>query len=251
MLKISAYVHSTAKLGGELVEDYYKILGVPYNASADDIKSAYRTLAKRWHPDVCKEPGAHEQFVKIGEAYEILSNPRTRLEYDQIRAYEQSGYAGYAGQSYSSQGYSTYSEKAENFSQAQQTARQQAEANARKPLEELLELLMAVGSLAVAAGVAAGRVAWKGEPAVQEERYSFGTRMAIGFKGSLLLLVIILSFTGVAIPLTLPIGFIVYKSLTHNRRFIGIGTLLGSTILFLFITALVILLLFAMFNPFS
>lgn len=230
------------------MEDYYETLGVSYNASIDDIKSAYRALAKRWHPDVCKQPDAHQQFVKIGEAYEILSNPQTRQEYDYVRAYRQSGYAE---QSHSTQGYSTYSETAQNFNQAQQTAKQRAEANAYKPLEELLSLLLVAGGLAMAAGVAAGKVAWKGEAAVREESFSFGTRMAIGFKGCLLILMIILSFTGIAIPLTLPIGIIVYKSLTHNHRFIGIGKLLGSTILFLTIVVLAIVLLFVMFNPFS
>jgi hypothetical protein len=75
--------------------------------------------------------------------------------------------------------------------------------------------------------------------------------MAIGFKGCLLLLMIIVSFTGVAIPLTLPIVFIIYKSLTHNHRFIGIGTLLSSTILFATIVVVGLVLLILLFNPFG
>jgi hypothetical protein len=62
---------------------------------------------------------------------------------------------------------------------------------------------------------------------------------------------IIVSFTGVAIPLTLPIGFIIYKSLTPNRRFIGIGALLSSTILFATIVVVGLVLLILLFNPFG
>jgi len=220
------------------MEDYYKIMGVSRNASEEELRSAYRRLAKQWHPDVCNELDAHQRFIKIGEAYEILRDPRTRQQYDYMRANQQSGYAGQQSHS------TTYSETAQDFSRAQYTARQQAESQAYRPLEELLAMLLK-------AGVQVGRVAWKGEAAVREEVLSFGTRMAIGFKGSLLLLMVILTFAGVAAPFTVPIGFLIYKSLTHNKRFIGIGNLLSSTILFLIIAVVVIVLLFAMFNPFS
>ncbi|HCT36309.1 MAG TPA: hypothetical protein DF292_04655 [Firmicutes bacterium] len=223
------------------MENYYEILGVQYSATTEDIKSAYRTLAKRWHPDVCKRPDAHQQFVKIAEAYEILSNPITRQNYDCLGGYGQSAYAG--------QRHASYSESSQSFNQARQDAQRRAEAYARKPLEELLALLFAAGGLAVAAGVEAGRFVWNGEEAVREANLSFGTRMSIGFKGCLLLLMIIFTFTGVAAPITLPIGFIIYKSLTHNRSFIGIGTLLSSTIIFMLVAVLVVLIIGIMFSP--
>ncbi|KAI9738769.1 MAG: DnaJ- protein scj1 [Cirrosporium novae-zelandiae] len=65
-------------------EDYYKVLGIDKSASEKDIKKAYRTLSKKWHPD--KNPGdatAHDKFVSIAEAYDILSDPETRKIYDQ------------------------------------------------------------------------------------------------------------------------------------------------------------------------
>src|SRR6202789_6067 len=63
--------------------DYYHVLGVERNATAEDIKKAYRKLAVKYHPD--KNPGdkaAEEKFKELGEAYEILSNPDKRAAYD-------------------------------------------------------------------------------------------------------------------------------------------------------------------------
>lgn len=68
----------------------YGILGIHRSASPDEIKSAYRRMVKQWHPDVCKEPGAQETFIKIKEAYEILSNPQTKAKYDAGLALEAS-----------------------------------------------------------------------------------------------------------------------------------------------------------------
>jgi curved DNA-binding protein len=62
--------------------DYYEILGVSRDASPEDIRRAYRTLARRYHPDVNKEAGAEERFKEIGEAYEVLGNEERRREYD-------------------------------------------------------------------------------------------------------------------------------------------------------------------------
>lgn len=67
-------------------KDYYETLGVKPDASAAEIKSAYRRLARRYHPDVSKEPGAEEKFKAISEAYEALRDPAKRAAYDQLRA---------------------------------------------------------------------------------------------------------------------------------------------------------------------
>lgn len=63
--------------------DYYEVLGLQKGASDDDIKKAYRSLAKKYHPDLNKEPGAEEKFKEINEAYETLSDPQKKARYDQ------------------------------------------------------------------------------------------------------------------------------------------------------------------------
>ncbi len=67
-------------------KDYYDILGVKPEATDAEIKSAYRKLARKFHPDVSKEAGAEEKFKSVNEAYEALKDPAKRKAYDQLRA---------------------------------------------------------------------------------------------------------------------------------------------------------------------
>jgi curved DNA-binding protein len=65
-------------------KDYYEVLGIDRKASQDDIKHAYRRMARKFHPDVSKEPQAEEKFKNVQEAYEVLKDPEKRAAYDQL-----------------------------------------------------------------------------------------------------------------------------------------------------------------------
>ncbi|MBP3752231.1 MAG: J domain-containing protein, partial [Pyramidobacter sp.] len=65
-------------------KDYYEILGVSKTATEQEIKSAYRKLAKKYHPDVNKTPGAEQKYKDVNEAYEVLHDPEKRQKYDTL-----------------------------------------------------------------------------------------------------------------------------------------------------------------------
>lgn len=72
-------------------KDYYQVMGVPRDAAQDEIKRAYRKLARKYHPDVSKETDAEDRFKEVQEAYEVLKDPEKRAAYDQLGSRYQAG----------------------------------------------------------------------------------------------------------------------------------------------------------------
>src|SRR5438093_10120194 len=101
-------------------EDYYKVLGVERGASADEIKKAYRRLARKHHPDVNpNDKSAEEKFKKISEAFDVLSDPKKREIYDHYGTYsenmsdaagQQQGGFGFGGFDFSNLGTNSFSD---------------------------------------------------------------------------------------------------------------------------------------------
>ena len=89
-----------------MAQNYYDTLGVSKNATATEIKAAYRKLALQWHPDRNKEDGAEKKFKEINHAYETLTDPGKKQMYDQLGhdGYNQSGGRGNPGGGYSQSG---------------------------------------------------------------------------------------------------------------------------------------------------
>lgn len=89
--------------------DYYEVLGLSKSASKDDIKSSYRKLAKKYHPDINKEPGAEEKFKEVQEAYDVLYDDKKRQMYDQfgMAAFEQGASTGGNGNPFQNGGFSS------------------------------------------------------------------------------------------------------------------------------------------------
>ncbi len=79
--------------------DYYETLGIPRNAEEAEVKKAYRNLARKYHPDVCKEPGAEEKFKQINEAYSVLSDEQKKRQYDNMghETYTNASKGSYSG----------------------------------------------------------------------------------------------------------------------------------------------------------
>ena len=88
-------------------KDYYELLGISKNSSQDEIKKAFRSLAKKYHPDINKDKNAEEKFKEINEAFQVLSDSQKRSQYDQL------GHSAFNGQDFS--GFNNFEEIFRNF----------------------------------------------------------------------------------------------------------------------------------------
>ncbi len=88
--------------------DFYEVLGINKNASQEEIKSAYRRLAKKYHPDLCKEENAEEKFKEVQEAYSVLSDENKRRQYDQFGHAAFDGSGGFSSGGFSGGGFSGF-----------------------------------------------------------------------------------------------------------------------------------------------
>ena len=125
-----------------MARDYYETLGVARNADQDDVKKAFRRLARKYHPDVNKDAGAEETFKEINRAYEVLSEPETRSRYDQY------GEAGLGGGGYQDPGDAGgFADIFESFfngfggQQQQQGRSRVSDPSGSYPLQQILRLL--------------------------------------------------------------------------------------------------------------
>lgn len=192
------------------IKDYYAILGVSKHATNEEIKRAFRDKAKKYHPDVCKLPDAHERFIEIGEAYEVLKDPVTRREYDDFVKYA------------SRNTQNTYEHSYRDFEQTQQRAKTQAESYAHMTLEDLITSVLGFA-------FELGKAILVGDE--DKPRLTFKDYLSLGLQGFLLTIGVIMCFTGVG---TLP-GIMVVKGVIEavqkDGKFIGIGPLIISTII--------------------
>jgi molecular chaperone DnaJ len=89
-----------------MARDYYEVLGISKSATADEVRAAYRKLARKFHPDVNKAPEAQQKFTEMQHAYDVLSDEQKRKTYDQFgpAAFESGGAASAAGRAGSAGG---------------------------------------------------------------------------------------------------------------------------------------------------
>lgn len=207
--------------------DYYAILGIPPTASLDEVKAAYKRLVKQWHPDVCDRPDAHDQFIRITEAYHVLSDPYQRMQYD--RAYQQHARPRQqAQQRATGKDVGPSGDAWEDFVRQSAGFRRAAAEQAQKYWNMSLDRVLP--ALSQAAAQAAGYV-WHGQREVRSN-WTFQDTLATGFKGLFFIAGVAMLFSGV---LAVPGGALTYltvrsllSSLSKDGHFIGFGRLVSS-----------------------
>ena len=202
------------------MKDYYKILEIDPNCTKDDIRKAYKRLAKQWHPDNNKSANAHERFVEITEAFEILFDDNTRAKYDAARMN--------AGSTTSDSYYENYEHSYEyrtktDFSKEQERAREKGKYYSNISFEEFMQKAF---DIIVEIGI--GTIYGDNE---FNQNKTFKTYMGIGAKAWISILLVIASFTGVLAPVSIPI--LIKLNMISKDRFVGIKNIIIGMFVFL------------------
>ncbi len=156
----------------------YETLGISPNTSESEIKKAYRKLARKYHPDVCKEAECEEKFKEINAAYEVLSDPEKKAQYDQF------GDAMFNGQSFS------------DFSRSHQDI----------DLDELLKNIFGRGSFGGAGGFNSGFGGFGGAQRYQESDLDIHTSVTIPFNVAIIGGTHSVSLSGESFDIKIPAG---------------------------------------------
>lgn len=197
-------------------KDYYSILGVTKSASSDEIKKAFRDKAKAYHPDVCKRPDAHQRFVEIAEAYEVLKDPDARKSYDSL--FNQAAKTRIHTHTDRDARDRAY----QDFERTQQRAKDKAEHYAKMDLEDLITRILGFT-------YELGRIALVGER--DKPEITFGGYIRLGLFGLLITVCIILLFTGIGTIPGIVIARAAYLGMKKDGKFIGIVPFLVSTLI--------------------
>ncbi|MFF2909778.1 DnaJ domain-containing protein [Paenibacillus sp. NPDC057934] len=188
------------------------MLGVSCSATADELKKAFRTKAKTYHPDVCKLPNAHEIFIEIAEAYEILRNPESRRNYDCIRKEE----------SDHTRKQSDYDDTARNdYRETERKAKEQAGRYAYMTLEDLIIVIFNYS-------YETGRTLLIGERDMPTKNVF--DYVKYGLIGILFTICIIITFTGIGTIPGAAFALLLSRGLRKDDSFIGLGPFLLCTL---------------------
>jgi hypothetical protein len=200
--------------------DYYEFLGLPPSASRQEIAERVRALIKEWHPDVCRDPRAHEMTVRIVGAKQVLLDEELRRDYDAYREAYLSG--GYRSEDWDHE-----------WETRSQRINEQAEHDANLSLENLLSsvIVLAVAATAVAFGAAAvgTEYAWKGTDRFHDRNseLSFGKRFWAGIGGWACVICLIVPGTSIITFLCFYWAFFPGP----ERKFIGLANVLNGMLI--------------------
>ncbi|MBM4761447.1 DnaJ domain-containing protein [Bacillus sp. B15-48] len=203
------------------LKNYYSVLGVSRSATGEDIKKAFKKLAKTYHPDINHAPDAHQRFIEIGEAYEVLKDPSARANYDRLLGY---GTSSAHNSSYNQQRRNDHN----SYYSSQQRAKTQAKKYADMSLDDLLGKVIEFAFTAADTTYETGRAILVGER--EKPRINIFDYLKMGLLGILLTICIILSFTGVGTIPGIAFGFIIIKGIMKKDSFIGIIPFILTTI---------------------